>query len=277
MVKKLLLLAGIICVFSKVYASKSDSHMLLDSPYTGHKVEIVMHTPANHKAPLLLFLHGASSGKGANGISETWFNHWLDKGYAVASISMPGYGESTGRKDFCGPFTMRSLNFAIDFVKDKACVSDFGMISFGQGGMASILLASQRSDVRCVVCANGGYDLFRHRVSGDALISAIQEKNYDLDMNDIKALEVRSPILHIPTIHNPVYLLHRKGNPAVKEQEVVDFYNEMLRAGKECYLTFEDKDEENKQKISYVEVLAETEKWVDSKMQQREKHSGNTL
>lgn len=270
MIKKALAMGVFICAFAKMYASESESHMLLDSPYTGHKVEIVMHTPSNDGAPLLLFLHGASSGEGANGISKSWFNYWLEKGYAVASISIPGYGESTGRKDFCGPFTMRSLNFAIDFIKNKILVSDFGIISFGQGSLASILLASQRSDVLCVVSANGGYDLLRHKAPGDVLMNTIQEKGYDLDINDDNALAERSAILHISTINTPVYLLHRRGNPFVTEEEVIAFHDKMLRAEKECYLTFKEKREVDAQKISYDEVLAETEDWVDSKMQQSE-------
>ena len=65
MLKKFLFFTVLIGSFAKIDASEGRSHLLLDSPYTGHRVEIVMHTPPNQEAPLLIFLHGASSGKGA--------------------------------------------------------------------------------------------------------------------------------------------------------------------------------------------------------------------
>lgn len=266
--KKLFTFVALICSFLKISAAEIESHLLLDSPDGNHKIEIMIQNPSLQEAPLLLFLHGTSSGKGLNSISDSWFKHWLDKGYAVAAISMPGYGGSTGKKDFCGPFTMNSLNFAIDAIKDKIHVLNFGMIGFGQGGLASVLLASQRTDVQCVVCSNGGYDLLRHKVAGDALMRILQKNDYDLDVEDDSALAARSAILHTTSIDAPVFLLHRKGNPIVGEEEVVDFYHAMLAVEKECYLTLKEKTlEVDAQKLTYEEVLAETEEWVDCNMQ----------
>jgi dipeptidyl aminopeptidase/acylaminoacyl peptidase len=162
---------------------------------------------------------------------------------------------------------MNSLNFAIDAIKEKTQVSNFGIIGFGQGGLASVLLASQRTDLLCVVCSNGGYDLLRHKVPDDALMSILQKSDYDLDVEDDEALAARSAILHITSIDAPVFLLHRKGNPIVGKEEVVDFFHAMLAAGKECYLSLKEKTPEvDAQKLSYEEVLAETEEWVDSNM-----------
>ena len=107
----------------------------------------------------------------------------------------------------------------------------------------------------------------RHKVPGDALMSILQKSDYDLDVEDDEALAARSAILHIISIDAPVFLLHRKGNPIVGDEEVVDFYHAMLAAGKECYLSIKDKiPEVDAQKLSYEEVLAETEVWVDSNM-----------
>jgi len=236
---------------------------MIDSPHWNYKIEIGIERPSIEQAPLLIFLHGAS-GRGLKGIDPSLFDHWVKKGYAVASISMPGYGESTGKRDFCGPFTMKFLNFAIDHIKERLDASSFGIIGFGQGAIASVLLASQRTDIRCVVCSNGGYDLVRHKVHGDTLMEVLEKNGYDLNVHDKKALLARSPLAHIATIDAPLYLVHRKKNPVITEEEVIYFHDAMTAAQKECYLTlFEKTAESDPQKLEDEEVLEATEGWVD--------------
>ena len=100
-------------------------------------------------------------------------------------------------------------------------------------------------------------------------MSILQKNDYDLDVEDDEALAARSAIFHISTIDAPLFLLHRKENPIVSEEEVMDFYHAMLATGKECYLSLKDKvPDVDSQKLSYEEVLAETESWVDSNMQE---------
>ena len=120
---------------------------------------------------------------------------------------MAGYGGSTGKKDFCGPFTIDSLHFAIDNIKKELNAENFGLFGFGQGGNAALLLASQRNDITCLVCSNGGYDFRRHTDSDNMLRTVIEKKSYDFNMDDAEAVAYRSAILHIDTIHTPVFLL----------------------------------------------------------------------
>ncbi len=257
-----------LALISSVVVGYASEYVVLDSPYDNHTIEVVIQTPASEEGPLLLFLHGASKKDGLTSIAQSWFDRWLDKGYTAAAISMPGFGGSSGRMDFCGPFTLDSLNFAIDAIKDKLNVSNFGIIGFGQGGMAGVLLASQRDDIHCVVCANGGYDLVRHMVPGDPLMQSLKKKGYDIDTDDQAALAIRSPLLHISTIQAPLFLLHRVDNPIVSEDEVVDFCHAMQASGKVCELRILEKTSETDvQKIFFDEVIDESEDWVDGNMQ----------
>jgi dipeptidyl aminopeptidase/acylaminoacyl peptidase len=252
---------------SLVTLSASD-YVLLDSPYADHKIEMVVHHSSTQQSPLLIFLHGASFSNDLQHFLQSCLNPWVEKGFSVAAISMPGYGNSTGRKDFCGPRTMHSLNVAIDAIKESLHVSTFGMIGFGQGGLASVLLASQRTDIRCVVCANGGYDFERHKTPEDILMTVLRKNDYDFDIQDVNALEIRSATAHISTINAPLYLLHRKGNPVINEGEAIDFYQAMIAAGKECYLSLKDKTpESDAQRLSYQEVLSDTEEWITCRME----------
>lgn len=238
------------------------NEFLIDFPESEQKIEILIQKKESN-APLIIFLHGASQ-DGCMSISQSVFDHWLDKNYSVAAISMPGYGKSSGKKDFCGPLTINSLHFAIDMIQKETNVSTFAIIGFGQGALAGALLATERDDLSCIVCANGGYDLLRHDPDTDTLMNLLVEKGYDLNVHRQDDLLLRSPIYQTFVIKAPMFLIHRKGCQNVSEMEVEDFQKAMLRAGKECQLSFKDRTELNHtDKISIEEILEEAEDWID--------------
>ncbi|NGX45801.1 MAG: hypothetical protein K940chlam2_00981 [Chlamydiae bacterium] len=230
------------------------------------QIEIQIQKPVYETFQVMVFLHGAQD-LGLRSIHPAVFEHWLEKGYAVAAISMPGYGNSTGERDFSGPNTLDALHISIDRIKEELAVPKLGMIGFGQGGLAATLLSAQRGDIACVVSSNGGYDLLRHNASDDILRSILENKKYQLDLTSEEDLIVRSPLYHVSEMSAPLFLLHRKGNPIVSEQEAVDFHDAMLAAGKECFLVIKDKTPtDDEQQLSFEEILIEAESWIDEQM-----------
>jgi dipeptidyl aminopeptidase/acylaminoacyl peptidase len=262
--KSVILLALCFNIFCNGY-SKEIETILLDVPETmQHQMEIFVQKPETKQAPLLIFLHGASTEKGLKSLSKEWMELWLKKGYAIAAVSMPGYGASTGRKDFCGPFTLRSLHFAIDAIMENLGAGDFGIMGFGQGAIAGILLATERTDIRCIVSANGAYDLSSHLEKRDRLIETLLTKNYAIAMNEID-FRIRSPIEYVGTIKTPLFLLHRERNPIISTDEVAKFAEAMKTAGNECpFIIVPKGPETHEQNISYDELMLHTEKWVDA-------------
>lgn len=261
---RILLMIFLCLGLTKGYGIEENIFLLELPDQIGGHVEIYMQSPEKGADQLLVFFHGAASDRGLKGIAEKWCDHWLKKGYAVASISLPGYGGTSGQKDFCGLHTMAVVNEAVDHVKETLGIKDFGVIGFGQGGLAGALLAAKRDDVRLVVCANGGYDFFRHMFPGDPLLSVLYEKNYEIDIHDLESIEARSLCSQVQNLQAPFFLLHRQGHPLVTVAEVSDFVQAMKEKGKECHLVLCEESED--QKISYEEVLKETEAWVDAHM-----------
>jgi len=230
------------------------------------QIEIEIRKPAQKTFQVIVFLHGANE-LGLKSIRPACFEHWLEKGHAVAAISMPGYGNSTGERDFCGPATLEALHVALDYIKQELGEPKLGIMGFGQGGLAATLLSAERDDIACVVSSNGGYDLVRHNASDDLLMNVLEQKGYQLDLASEDDLIFRSPLYHVSSISAPLFLLHRKGNPMVSEQEAVDFHSAMLAAGKECFLVLKDRTyTDDMQKLSFEEILEESESWIDEHM-----------
>ncbi len=233
-----------------------------DLPYT----ETYLQKSEKQEAPFLLFLHGAASDKGVGSIAKSWFDHWVEKGYSVGAISMPGYGNTTGQKDFCGPVTIAFLRTALEAMKHELGVTEFGIIGFGQGSQAGILLAGGRDDVTCLVCSNGIYDLLRHLSPDDLLVQTLIMKNYAVEIEE-EAFKMRSPMERVANIKTPVFILHRAGHPITSEDEVREFAERLRHAGQECiFSVLPASPGRDVQKISYEEILRETETWIDTKM-----------
>src|SRR5690348_9916892 len=102
-----ILLALIAAGTAFLYSKEITTSLLHTGEMYEHKIEVFVQKSERESAPLLVFLHGASTERGIKTFCQECLDHWASKGYAIGGISLPGFGESTGRKDFCGPFTMK--------------------------------------------------------------------------------------------------------------------------------------------------------------------------
>lgn len=211
-------------------------------------------------APCILFLHGAGMKHGASDFSPEVFRHWHEKGFATAAISLPGFGKSEGVRDFCGPQTMEALHNAIDTLRANYRPPVLGVIGFGQGGLAALLLTGQRGDLTFAVVANSGYKLGHLLDPDDPFRQRIIRAGFILDFTE-EELEIRSPMAYLSQMRTPLFLLHRHGNPVVKDEEVELFSEYVNRFGGECVLAIV-KEEGHREKITHEQLIREAEEWI---------------
>jgi len=246
-----------------------ESKLSTVSEQRGDLVEYAIISPEEGSSHLLVFLHGGGGERGLHEFDDDWCGYWLEKGYSIGLISLPGFGKSSGKKDMCGPRSMEALQIAIDEMKKEVGAKDFGIIGTGQGALAGLLLASKRSDIRCVVAANGVYNFLRHIHSDCPLIKGMINQNYEVLLNDNESLRIRSPMFQAYTIEAPLFLLHREKNSWVSICEVEDFAELMTSLGIECNLSILKLEPgRHARKIGDDEILSEVSIWVDSHMNQ---------
>jgi len=81
------------------------------------KIEIFIKKPDGEGPwPGVIFLHGHQKRSRPGGKDfDKWgiLNHFAKKGYVSVAISQPGYGNSSGPPDFCGPFTQNAVSAVI--------------------------------------------------------------------------------------------------------------------------------------------------------------------
>lgn len=243
---------------------KSVSLLTFPDKVKKNQVEILVEAPRSGTGPLLIFFYEDDSNFGLKDCFQKWYSYWLEKGYTVAAISLPGCGDTRINKDFYGSYTMEAVNFAVDHIKEMIEVKDFGVIGFGLGSLAGSLLAVEREDVRCVVCIDGGYDFMRHLYPGDLLYEIVKQKNYNLDFQDSEGLMSRSLLYQVEHIQTPFYLVHQMHHSIILPEEASDFAMAMWKAGTECLFSVFDGSED--QQDFYINTFKATEKWVDRQM-----------
>ena len=108
----LLIFAGIIaCSPHRIARAQILSIVHPDDP--AKKVEYFLEKPSGSGPwPAIILLHGHQDSPRPGGKDFVrWgvLDDFANRGYLAVSISQPGYGNSTGSADFCGPLTQHAV------------------------------------------------------------------------------------------------------------------------------------------------------------------------
>jgi dipeptidyl aminopeptidase/acylaminoacyl peptidase len=130
------------------------------------RVEYFVETPGTPAPwPTVVFLHGhqpALDTPGGKAFSD-WgvLSDYARHGYLAVSVSLPGYGGSTGPRDFAGPFTQHAVKAVLDRLQ-KDGVANPGKIvieGISLGAVTGALVAADDPSIAGLVLISGLYDL----------------------------------------------------------------------------------------------------------------------
>jgi dipeptidyl aminopeptidase/acylaminoacyl peptidase len=165
--------------------------------------------------PTVVFLHGHQDGAGR--IGGLAFVRWgvLDeyarRGYLAVSVSLPGYGGSSGPEDFAGPFTQDAVAAVIQRIEaDKLALPGKVVIEgVSLGAVTAALLAGHDSEASGLVLISGLYDLpaFFDRArtpAAEAVRAAARLETGGAP----EALRARSALYQSASIKAPVLILN---------------------------------------------------------------------
>jgi dipeptidyl aminopeptidase/acylaminoacyl peptidase len=83
------------------------------------------------------------------------------RGYLAVSVSQPGFGNSSGPADFCGPFTQHAVSGVIAKLRADGLSAPHKLLLQGisRGALTAGLIAAQDPNVSGIVLISGVYDL----------------------------------------------------------------------------------------------------------------------
>jgi dipeptidyl aminopeptidase/acylaminoacyl peptidase len=130
--------------------------------------------------PAIIFLHGHQDWPfqpgGKDFVKWGVLDEFAKRGYLAVAVSQPGYGNSTGPADFCGPFTQHAVSGVIAKLRSQGYISGNKILIQGvsRGALVAGLVAAHDRSIAGVVLISGLYDLpdyFAHATSREARLT----------------------------------------------------------------------------------------------------------
>ncbi|HEO1797807.1 alpha/beta hydrolase family protein [Acinetobacter baumannii] len=116
---------------------------------------------ADKKYPAIIFLHGIQKDKqGAKVfVRSGLLNEYSKKNFFSFAVSMSGYGESSGKSDFCGKASQNNLVQAINFARSQPHVDPNKVAVVGISCGASIAnVVANSGKINALILVSGFYD-----------------------------------------------------------------------------------------------------------------------
>ncbi len=160
--------------------------------------------------PAILLLHGADAR--AQRFRRAMLAHVRD-GFILMSISLPGFGASTGSEDFAGPKSVNAALGALRYLGARENVVKGGIFVYGigQGASVAALAATRSANISGLVLENGFYDLEKiHALLSRKQRNRIRALLGGTPVQNVETYRERSPSLMVDKMKVPILLLHSR-------------------------------------------------------------------
>ena len=179
------------------------------------KVEFFLARPQGKGPfPIIYLLHGYQYPEDSNGgkklIDYSYHTPFIQNGIMVCSISMPGFGQSEGALDFCGPFSQQAVLGAIHYCKNLPEVDQkrMGLYGISRGAILASMVSTLTPDITLQILEAGRYDFLNRFANLPSYLKGIQENIINEVGTEKEALLCRSAVYHADKVNADTLILH---------------------------------------------------------------------
>lgn len=171
----------------------------------GQQVELVVMPADSSARPAPTVLYVPPAGTPARTLLR-WAIPHRHRGYAVAIVSQPGSGRSSGMADQSGPASVAAVSAALDRLGHEPGVDAKRVVLWGQGdgGTTALLAAVRHPELAGVIAMDASYDPW---ASYRALPESARAAYARAAGRDSAAWSARSPLAVAARIGSPVLVL----------------------------------------------------------------------
>ncbi|ENW50334.1 hypothetical protein F917_01770 [Acinetobacter baumannii NIPH 67] len=188
---------------------------------------------ADKKYPAIIFLHGIQKDKqGAKVfVRSGLLNEYSKKNFFSFAVSMSGYGESSGKSDFCGKSSQNNLVQAINFARSQPHVDPNKVAVVGISCGASIAnVVANSGKINALIMVSGFYDfkgMYAEWSSHTRTLPSNVMKEINESINTEKNIETASAArssLPISSQYPPTLILVSAKDPIVDPKQSIHLH-----------------------------------------------------
>ncbi len=152
--------------------------------------------------PIVFLLHGYQPPENSLGgkqlVEYGYLERFAKEGIVAVSVSVPGYGNSAGKRDFGGPGSQNAIIAVINHFKTFNFIdsSKIGIYGISRGAQLAGMVASHSQDVSVQILESGFYDLSSFCSEIPEYLDGIKNSIFQEGGNTHEALAERSPLYH---------------------------------------------------------------------------------
>jgi len=188
--------------------------------------------------PAVLLVHGHQETLRNGGevyVKAGYLEDLAKRGFVAASVSQPGYGQSDGPADYCGPFTQEAVLGAIEFLRTKPFVNPnkVGLFGYSRGAIVSSMVATRDPKLSAVILGGGAYNFHAWYPTSLSGINQLIEQEAG---STAEAFRDRSAIYHVDKIRASVLILHGEMDNRIPVTQAREFAKKLKAANVPCRL-----------------------------------------
>lgn len=205
-------------IISAEVANKRNEHIqkgkIFNPEQKENEIEFFMLKPdGDGPFPVIFLLHGYQAPENSLGgeqlVEYGYLERFAKEGIVAVSISVPGYGNSTGKRDFGGADSQKAILAVINHSKTFNFIdsSKIGIYGISRGAQLAGMIASRSQDISFQILESGFYDLISFCSESPEYLEGIRNNIFQEGGNTHEALVERSPLYHVNTIRAATLIL----------------------------------------------------------------------
>lgn len=222
-----------VSILPYIYTKQAQHQLLIVNNQT---TEIYWKEPdllADKKYPAIIFLHGIQKDKqGAKAfVRSGLLNEYSKKNFFSVAASMSGYGESSGKSDFCGKASQNNLVQAINFARSQPHVDPNKVAVVGISCGASIAnVVANSGKINALILVSGFYNfkgMYAQWSSNNRTLpsNVMNEINESIATEkNIETVSAARSSLPISSQYPPTLILVRAKDPIVDPKQSIHLH-----------------------------------------------------
>lgn len=216
---------------------------------SGNRIEFFIKKPEGQGPfPVIFLLHGHQRDPSVGGVEFFKANvdsNFIQEGIAVVAISIPGFGNSGGNRDFSGPNSQKAIASVIDHCSKFHYIDAkrMGVYGISKGATLASMIPAHYPTLTLQILEAGRYDLTTYREDLPDYLEAIKTNITTETGGSESALKERSALYNTRYITGKTLLLagefddrrtvpttrqlHKKLSEEGKESEMVIYPNQL--------------------------------------------------